>query len=300
MPIPELDATKGFVADIANFLSQQFWTFIYPEVVAQPGSTVNGTIKPQGFNLDAEGKPILSLQKLHFVYDPLAVLFTPQRPDAQICSATQAAGSGADKRPDSGRHLLADGPSSSGPQAPQIICAQQKLPEGWYEDRPNIIYSSHNRPVQTSAGQLIKGLSANSLLSVSGTVYNIEESGLSTSLSNDQTGGQLISTVSSVANMLVAVLFDYDNNDQGTLPNPDSDLTNKGIVFINGYLGANGYSFSSPDHFDVNDVLPSQVPLLDQIANIYGNNVAMFDTDLSLPRQYWSLTYDGLTGPGLL
>ena len=77
IPIPELDATKGFVADIANFLSQQFWTFIYPEVVAQPGATVNGVSYPQGFNLDVEGKPILSLRKLHFVYDPLAVLFTP-------------------------------------------------------------------------------------------------------------------------------------------------------------------------------------------------------------------------------
>src|SRR5690606_33092045 len=31
IPIPELDATKGFVADITNFLGQQFWTFVYPE-----------------------------------------------------------------------------------------------------------------------------------------------------------------------------------------------------------------------------------------------------------------------------
>ena len=76
-------------------------------------------------------------------------------------------------------------------------------------------------------------------------------------------------------------------------------LTNKGVVFINGYLGATGYTFSSPDHFDVNDVLPSQVPLLDQVADLYGYEVAFYDTDLSLPRQYWSLTYDGLTAPGL-
>ena len=99
--------------------------------------------------------------------------------------------------------------------------------------------------------------------------------------------------------MLVAVLFDYDNNDLGDLAGPDSDLTNKAVVFINGYLGANGYSFSSPDHFDVNDVLLSQVPLLDQVADLYGYEVAFYNTDLSLPRQYWSLTYDGLTAPGL-
>ena len=34
IPIPELDATKGFVANISNFLGEQIWTFIYPEIVA--------------------------------------------------------------------------------------------------------------------------------------------------------------------------------------------------------------------------------------------------------------------------
>ena len=299
VPIPELDSTKGFVADIANFLSQQFWTFIYPEVVAQPGETVNGINYAQGFNLDVEGKPILSLQKLHFVYDPLAVLFTPNdlthkyslQPKQQVLALTNGQiQEGICWRTD---HLQA------GRTAPQNISAQQEVPDGWYMDRPNIIYSSHNRAVQVSTGQPIKGLSINSFVSLSGAVYNIEESGLSTSLSTDQAGGELISTVSSVANMLVAVLFDYDNNDLGNLASPDPTLTNKGVVFINGYLGATGYSFSSPDHFDVNDVLPSQLPLLDQVANLYGYEVAFYNTDLSLPRQYWSLTYDGLTGPGL-
>jgi len=300
VPIPELDATKGFIADIANFLSQQFWTFIYPEIVAQPGETVNGVIYGQnGLNLDVEGKPILSLQKLHFVYDPLAVLFTPNdlthkyalQPKQQVLALTNGQiQEGICWRTD---HL------QDGRTPPHNISAQQKIPEGWNEDRPNVIYSSHNRPVLTSTGQLILGLSVNSVVSVSGSVYNIEESGLSTSLSNDQTGGQLISTVSSVANMLVAVLFDYDNNDLGNLPSYDPNLTNKGVVFINGYLGATGYNFSSPDHFDVHDVLRSQVPLLDQVADLLGYEVAFYDTDLSLPRQYWSLTYDGLTGPGL-
>ena len=300
VPIPELDASKGFVADIANFLSQQFWTFIYGEVVAQPGETVNGVAYPQGFNLDGDGKPILSLQKLHFVYDPLAVLFTPNdlthkyplNPKQQVLALTNGQiQEGICWRTD---HL------QDGRTAPHNICAQQKLPDSWYMDRPNIIYSSHNRPVKTAPfGTLTKGLSVHSFVSISGGVYNIEESGLSTSLSNDQTGGQLISTVSSVSNMLVSVLFDYDNNDQANLLLYDSALTNKGVVFINGYLGATGYTFSSPDHFDVNDVLPSQVPLLDQVADLYGYEVAFYNTDLSLPRQYWSLTYDGLTAPGL-
>jgi hypothetical protein len=300
VPIPELDASKGFVADIANFIGQQFWTFIYGEIVAQPGETVNGVAYPQGINLDGDGKPILSLQKLHFVYDPLAVLFTtndlthkyPLNPKQQVLALTNGQiQEGICWRTD---HL------QDGRTAPHNICAQQRLPDGWYMDRPNIIYSSHNRPVKTAPfGIMTKGLSVHSLLSISGGVYNIEESGLSTSLSNDQTGGQLISTVSSVSNMLVSVLFDYDNNDRANLLVYDSDLTNKGVVFINGYLGATGYTFSSPDHFDVNDVLPSQVPLLDQIADLYGHEVALYNTDLSLPRQYWSLTYDGLTAPGL-
>jgi hypothetical protein len=299
VPIPELDATKGFVADIANFLGQQFWTFIYPEVVAQPFDLVNDVIYPQGLNIDADGKPILSLQKLHFVYDPLAVLFSPNdlshkyalQPKQQVLALTNGQiQEGICWRTDHLQH---------GRTPPHNICAQQELSNGWYMDRPNIIYSSHNRPVRTSTKAQYEGLSVNAFRSVSGVVYNIEESGLSDSLSTDQTGGQLISTVSSVSNMLISVLFDYDNNDLGDLDVYDPDLTNKGVVFINGYLGATGYSFSSPDHFDVNDVLPSQVPLLDQVANIYGYDVALYNTDLSLPRQYWSPTYDGLTAPGL-
>ena len=128
VPIPELDATKGFVADIANFLSQQFWTFIYAEVVAQPGETVNGVAYPQGFNLDGEGKPILSLQKLHFVYDPLAVLFTPNdlthkyslKPKQQVLALTNGQiQEGICWRTD---HLQA------GRTAPHNISAQQKCP----------------------------------------------------------------------------------------------------------------------------------------------------------------------------
>ena len=38
IPIPEIDSTQDFVADLSNFLGQQFWTFIYSEVVAQPGA----------------------------------------------------------------------------------------------------------------------------------------------------------------------------------------------------------------------------------------------------------------------
>jgi hypothetical protein len=303
IPIPELDSSKGFVADIANFLDQQFWTFIYPEIVAQPGDTVNGVYYAQGFNLDVEGKPILSLQKLHFVYDPLAVLFSPNdlthkyalSPKQRVLALTNGQiQEGICWRTD---HPLDDRP------APSNLTAQQKLKDGWGMDRPNIIYSKHNRPVlpMMAAPPPIpyRGLSVNAFRSVSGTVYNIEESGLDSSLSTDQTGGQLISTVSSVANMVIAVLFDYDNDERGDLEAYDPDAVNKGMVLLNGYLGATGYSFSSPDHFDVNDVLRSQVPLIDQVANIYGYEVAFYNTDISLPRQYWSLTYDALTAPGL-
>ena len=300
VPIPELDATKGFVADIANFLDEQFWTFIYPEVVAQPGDTVNGVAYQSGINIDVEGKPILSLQKLHFVYDPIAVLFTPNdlthkyalQPKQRVLALTNG-------QIEEGICWRTDHLQTDDRLPPQIISAQQRVPQGWYEDRANIIYSSHNRSVLNVNGQLTKGLSVDSFISVSGAVYNIEESGLSTSLSGDQTGGELISTVSSVQNMLISVLFGYDNNGLGSLSTPDPKLTNKGMVLINGYLGATGYSFSSPDHVDVNDVLPSQLPLLDLVADLLGYDVAFYNTDVSLPRQYWSLTYDGLTAPGL-
>jgi hypothetical protein len=299
IPIPELDAAKGFVANISNFIGQQFWTFIYPEIVSQPGNIVNGVPYPGGFNLDNEGKPILSLQKLHFVYDPLAVLFTPNdlahkyalQPKQQVLALTNGQiQDGICWRTDN---------LQEGRTAPRNVCAQQDLPDGWYFDRPNIIYSSHNRPVQTSTQTSYLGMSVNSIRSVSGTVYNIEESGLTGSLSNDQVGGQLISTVSSIENMVIAVMFDYDNNDLGDLETYDDLLTNKGVVLLNGYLSASGFNFSSPDHFDANDVLPSQVPLLDMVADLFGYEVAFYNTDLSLPRQFWSLSYDGFTGPGL-
>ena len=295
IPIPELDSNKGFVANLSNFLGEQFWTFVYPEIVAQPGTTVNGVAYANGFNLDQDGKPILSLQKLHFVYDPLAVLFTPNdlthayqlQPKQQILALTNG--------------QMTEGISwrSANVQPerlpPQNVCAQQILPAGPGMDRPNIVYSSHNRPVATSAEASYLGMSVNSVVSVSGVVYNIEES----ALSNDQTGSSFISAVSSTSNLLVGVLFDYDNNDLGTLTSYDPTQSNKGVVFLNGYLSANGYTFSSPDHFDVNDVLPSNVPLLDEVAEIFGWDVAFFNLDASLPRQFWSLTYDSFTAPGV-
>jgi len=295
IPIAELDSSTGFVADISNFLGQQFWTFIYPEIVARAGDTKNGVTWDHDVNIDAEGKPVLSLQKLHFVYDPQVVLFTPNdlthkyalQPKQQVLALTNG--------------QIQEGicwrSANVQPQRlpPTNICAQQILPSGDGMDRPNIIYSSHNRPVITSVSDEYMGMSVSSFLSVSGTVYSIEES----ALQNDQTGTSLVSQVSSMTNMVVGVLFDYDNDDLGTFGTFDDSDTTKGVVFLNGYLSAAGYTFSSPDHFDVNDVLPSQVPLLEQIADTMGFDVAFFNTDVSLPRQFWSLTYDAYTAPGV-
>jgi len=77
IPIPELDATKGFVANLSNFIGQQFWTFIYPEISARAGQFINGVSWPNDVNIDVDSKPVLSLQKLHFVYDPLVVRSRP-------------------------------------------------------------------------------------------------------------------------------------------------------------------------------------------------------------------------------
>lgn len=295
VPIPELDASKGFVAEIADFVGQQFWTFIYPEIVAHADDTVNGVTWDHDVNIDAEGQPVLSLQKLHFVYDPLVVLFTPNdlahkyalQPKQQVLALTNG--------------QIQEGicwrSANVQPQrlTPRNICAQQILPDGIGMDRPNIIYSAHNRPVATSVESAYMGMSVKGFLSVSGVVYSIEES----ALSNDQTGSSFISSVSSTTNMALGVLFEYDNNDLGTIDTVDSTDTTKGIVFLNGYLGASGYAFSSPDHFDVNDVPPSQVPLLEQIADTMGFDVAYFNTDVSLPRQFWSMTYDTFTPSGV-
>ena len=295
IPIPEIDSTQNFVADLSNFLGQQLWTFIYSEIVAQPGDTVNGVNYPSGYNLDVEGKPVLSLQKLHFVYDPLAVLFTPNdlahkyplQPKQQILALTNG--------------QIQEGicwrTANTLPQRlpPTNINAQQILPVGPTMDAPNIVYSLHNRPVITPVNANYLGMSVNSIQSLSGTTYKIEES----ALSSDQVGTSFISAVSSTTNMLIGMLFDYDNNDLGTLSPYDSTQSTKGIVFLNGYLSAAGYTFSSPDHFDVNDVLPSQIPLLEQIAGAMGQDAAFYNPDVSLPRQYWSLVYDSFTSPGL-
>jgi hypothetical protein len=301
IPIPELDSSKGldsgkgFIVNLSNFLGQQIWTIIYPEIVAQPGDTVNGVLYPNGYNLDSDGKPILSLQKLHFVYDPLAVLFTPNdlthkyplQPKQQVLALTNG----------QIREAICWRTANVQPDRlpPSNVCAQQILPNGIGMDRANIIYSSQNRAVQTATSNSYKGMSVNSIISVSGVVYNIEESAMQT----DQTGSSFVSQVSSTSNMLIGVLFDYDNNDLGTLSPYDETKSTKGVAFINGYLSASGYSFSSPDHFDVNDILPCQVPLLDEIADILGYDVAFYNIDASLPQQYWSFSYDSFTAPGL-
>jgi hypothetical protein len=299
IPISDSDADKGFVADLSNFLGQQIWTLVYPEIVAAAGRTVNGVPYPNGHNIDVTGKPILSVQKLHFVYDPLAVMFTPNDlthkyallPKQQILALTNG--------------QIEEGICwrSANPQPqrdpPTNICAQSILPSGWGMDRPNIIYSPGNRPVTTPISDSYKGMSVHRIRSLAGVVYNIEESALSLALTNDQAGSSFISAVSSVANMLIGVLFEYDNDDLGTLVPYSAKESTKGLVFINGYLGAAGYAFSSPDHFDVNDVLPCQVPLLEQVAGVLGWDVAFYDMDPSLPRQFWSMAYDTFTAPGL-
>ena len=195
IPIPELDGSTGFVVNLADFFGQQIWTIIYPEIVAQAGATVNGVAYPNGYNIDPDGKPILSLQKLHYVYDPLAVLFTPNdlthkyavQPKQRVLALTN----GQIREAISWR--TANVQSDRLP--PQNVCAQEILPSGWGMDRTNIIYSSHNRPVVTPLSDQYMGMSVNSFISVSGVMYNIEES----AMQNDQTGSGFISQVSSTS-----------------------------------------------------------------------------------------------------
>ena len=295
VPIPELDATVGIVADISSFAGTQFWTFLYSEVVAQPGQQVNGVGYPEGYNLDGDGKPVLTIQKLQFVYDPVAVLFSPS--DLTHKYALPA------KRP---VLALANGQVQEGicwrsaavppdREPPRNVRAQQLMPAGPDMDAANIIFSAGNRPVTTPVTDGYLGMSVHRVRSLAAAVYSIEES----AFAGDQTATGFVSAVSSNMNMVVGVLFDYDNNDLGTLSAYDPDLSTKGLVFLNGYLGASGYAFSSPDHLDVNDVLPSQLPLIDQVADTLGWDVALYNVDMSLPRQFWSFSYDDRTAPGL-
>ncbi len=163
-------------------------------------------------------------------------------------------------------------------------------------DRPNIIYSAHNRPVITSVGDDLHGDVGQQL-----------PLGLGRGLQHRGVGARR--TTRPATELHLAGVVDDEHGDRRAVRlrqqrprhlrhvRPGTDTT-KGVVFLNGYLGAAGYAFSSPDHFDVNDVLPSQVPLLDQIADTMGFDVAFYNTDVSLPRQFWSLTYDTLTAPG--
>ncbi len=297
IPIAELDAAKGIVANLSNFIGQQMWTFVYAEFVVQAGQTVNNVAYPNGYNLDTEGKPVLSLQKLHFVYDPLATLFTPNdlthkypmQAKQQILALTN----------DQIREGICWRTANPipGELPPHNVCAQQILPAGWGQDRPNIIYSPQNTPVMTSTSSSYLGMSLHSILSISGTLYNIEES----NFNPDQTTLSFISSVSSDTNLLISVLFNYDNNDLGNMTTYDGYDTTRGIVFLNGYLGANGYMFSSADHFDVDDILPSYTPQLEYVTKIMGQgwDFGFYNVDLNLPRQYWSLTYDTFTAPSI-
>jgi hypothetical protein len=304
IPIPELDATRGFIADLSSFVGQQVWTFIYPEIVAQPGATVNGVPYAEGYNIDTNSKPILSLQKLHFVYDSLVVMFTPNdlthkytlQPKQRILALTNdQIREGISWRTAANENTKRD--------PPQNICVQQILPEGFGIDRPNIIYSPHNRPLTTSTSSGYLGMSVHGLLSVSGATYNVEERNFTAKMSGppvDQSGSKYMATVSSNTNILIGVLFDYDNNDLGTMTTYDPTTSTKGVVLLNGYQSSSGYTFASGDHFDVNDVLKSEIPLLGEVSNILGLDQSFFNIDLSLPKQYWSLTYDSLTPLGAL
>ena len=183
IPIPELDAGKGFVADLSNFLGQQIWTFIYPEIVASRGATVNGVTYPNGFNLDVEGQacsqPAETALRLRSARRPVH----HQRPYAQIPAAAETADPGAHQRPDSGRHLLALGQSAARSHAAhQHLCPANSAHRATAWTAPNIIYSSHNRPVTTPLSTSYMGMSVNSIRSISGVVYNIEESALSSAI----------------------------------------------------------------------------------------------------------------------
>ena len=212
IPIPELDASKGFVADISNFIGQQFWTFIYPEIVAQNGDTVNGVTWNRDVNVDVEGKPVLSLQKLHFVYDPLVVLFTPNDlahkytlpPKQQVLALTNG----------QMREGLCWRSANVQPQRlpPTNIRAQQILPVGPAMDGRT---SSTRRttvrwPRQCKTPIWACRCRASCRCPARCTTSRSRRS------PTTRPASSFVSSVSSTTNMVLGVLFDYDNDDLGT------------------------------------------------------------------------------------
>ena len=179
--------------------------------------------------MDVEGKPILSVQKLQFVYDPMAVMFTPNdlahkyplQPKQQILALTNG-------QIQEGICWRSANVQPQRNAAAPTSAAQQILPAG---DRHGP--AEHHLLATKPAGHDARsdaaymGMSVNSFLSA--FRRGLQHRGVRARfIGNDQAGAGFISAVSSVANMLVGVLFDYDNNDLGTLSPYDPTSLDQG------------------------------------------------------------------------
>ena len=298
VPIPELDATKGFVADISNFLGQQFWTFIYPRdrraARRRPSTASPGTRR---FNLDGDGKPILSLQKLHFVYDPLAVLFTPNdlthkyplQPKQQVLALTNG-------QIQEGICWRIGQRAAAANARRHNICAQQNLPGGAVHGP-----AEHHLLVAQSAGQdrpfgdadhgdvgaqlPVRLRRCLQHRGVGALHVAVERPDRRTSFISQRVVG-VEHADRRVCSTMTTTTWPFCCSMTPTSPTRASCSSTA-------ISAPTGYTFSSPDHFDVNDVLPVRCRCSIRSRTRMGFDVAFLQHRLSLPRQFWSLTYDG-------
>jgi hypothetical protein len=127
------------------------------------------------------------------------------------------------------------------------------------------------------------------IVSIDGTVYSMEES--AATYSTNYETANTASTVSSVSNMLVSVLFSYTDTIE-----PGSRDNFRGLVFLNGYLDSSGFLFTNGSNFDVNDITESHLPMLEHNARLNHEDISTSNVDIRLPKDFWLLRYDSALG----
>ena len=158
---------------------------------------------------------------------------------------------------------------------------------------------SHNRPGRARrSAPAIMGMSVNSFHSVSGDGLQDRRVG---ACQSDQTGAQLhLRGLLHVEHAARRALRLRQQRARDASPPTTPRSQRRAWSSSTATSAPAEYSFSSPDHFDVNDVLPSQVPLLEQIADVMAAGTSRSTTSTSAcPASTGASSYDTFTAPGL-
>ena len=287
IPIPELDASTGFVADLSDFLGAAVLDLRLPRdrrAARATGRTASPT--PTASTSTATASRSSPCRSCSSSTTRSRSLFTPNdlthkyplQPKQQVLALTNG------QMPRG--HLLAYRRTCSPTGTPpHNICAQQIAARGPVAgmDRRTSSTRSHNRPVATPTDYATTWACR---CTASGRSRAPSTTSRSRAFPNDQTahGLHLAGVVERQhgARRAVRLRQQRPRHAGGLRP---GRVDQGRSCFLNGYLGAAGYAFSSPDHFDVNDVLPSQTAAARADRRHDGHwDVAFYNTDVSLPR----------------